>query len=298
MNPEIPTNQLKLFADASVIFCLRFPSVANHYNKLSSLTLKTFFCLAAYQRNGLNHEIHWQYASLYGQIRWWVSAFWWHRFRHVARKSQSRYPSLALIAAARTITQQWPSHLVNNYSWEIRDSNLSSQLIKILKPRVVIRQAVINYTNPFFLMNGSWVDSIKTLDTQCNCTRRPLLQKISTLLARFSLNTFIITLKQEQQATVAIYLMKSLISPQNFVFSCRSTHQRLANDVITIPYACNMFRLRVHSKGECTVNIDPTESIAKAQSHSLGCGAKAYGEPKTIPSKKYSHSLQFIPSNL
>lgn len=32
--------------------------------------------------------------------------------------------------------------------------------------------------------------------------------------------------------------------------------------------------------------------------HLAGCGTKAYGEPKTIPSQKYSHSLQFIPSYL
>lgn len=143
-------------------------------------------------------------------------------------------------------------------------------------------------------MNGSRVDSIKTLDTRCNCTRRPLLQKISRALV---LNTFKLTQNiQEQQATAAINF---LISPQNYVFSCRSTHERLANDVITIPYACNMFRLRVHSKGEFTVHIDPRPKISlNLNFHSAGCGAKAYGEPKTIPSKKYSHSLQFIPSNL
>lgn len=58
-------------------------------------------------------------------------------------------------------------------------------------------------------MNGSRVDSIKTLDTRCNCTRRPLLQKISRALV---LNTFKLTQNiQEQQATAAI---NHLISPQ------------------------------------------------------------------------------------
>lgn len=82
--------------------------------------------------------------------------------------------------------------------------------------------------------------------------------------------------------------------------SFRSTHQRLAHDVITIPYASDMFRLRVHSKGRSIINQRFNETVCLNYMFQFvaGFGTKTHGKQKTIPAKKHSDSLQFFSSYL